>query len=177
MNEEQIKLIASMTRDEMKKQIKQNAEDTAKLIAEHRKNIEALYDDTKKTIEGFGEAYKKLEEKLIRADLEIEYLKKYKPKDGEKGEKGDKGDKGDDGITPTHKGLYDPSIKYSQGDIVMKNNASWYKTDHPDNSLPSDGWKLLAKAIQGKKGDRGDIPKNVLDDINDRLAMVEEGIK
>ena len=83
---------------------------------------------------------------------------------------------------PEHKGLYQEDTEYEFNDIVMKDNASWIRVEGGDNTLPGEGWKLLAKGIRGKKGEKGDKGESVkvefeaeksLEDLNDRVLMLE----
>ena len=73
---------------------------------------------------------------------------------------------------PVHKGLYDENKEYEFNDIVMHNNASWIKTDDPTQEIPSSGWKLLAKAVKGKRGEKGDttVVTADYDDVIQELA-------
>ncbi len=83
--------------------------------------------------------------------------------------------------TPEHKGLYEEGVDYEESNIVMKDNSSWMRTDDPDNTLPSAGWKLLSKGVRGKKGERGDttIPKydKVLQDLHDEINLLKGTVK
>ena len=75
---------------------------------------------------------------------------------------------------PTHKGVYDVSKTYEENDIVMWENSSWIKTSSPEQSLPSDGWKLLAKAVRGRKGEKGDTTVVEVDNTEMLQRLVDE---
>jgi len=76
---------------------------------------------------------------------------------------------------PTHKGLYKADEKYSHGDMVMKDNATWFKTHSEQQELPSEGWKLMAKAVKGKKGDKGDI--RVVEGYDEAIQTLSDDIE
>jgi hypothetical protein len=68
-------------------------------------------------------------------------------------------DRGRDAVSPTSRGTYSSKEEYRFNDFVMFNGSSYIAIrDNPgvlttDNSVPLDGWKLIAKA--GSRGDRG----------------------
>jgi len=83
-----------------------------------------------------------------------------------------------------HKGLYDPKGEYHQGNIVMFNDNSWFKTSDPETTIPSKGWKLLTKrGKQGKKGEKGDVEiiesdvTEALQELFDEVTILKTQIK
>jgi hypothetical protein len=75
---------------------------------------------------------------------------------------------------PVHKGVYEAGKKYEFNDMVMWNNNTWIKTEHPSNEIPSEGWRLVAKAIRGKKGEKGDPGDTTVVDYEERLRALED---
>ena len=81
-----------------------------------------------------------------------------------------------------HKGVYVEGEKYEQGDMVMKDNATWFKTSEPEQNIPSKGWKLMAKAVRGKKGEQGDVKvvegyEKVIQELHDAVAILKSQVK
>ena len=84
-----------------------------------------------------------------------------------------------------HKGLYVEGDVYEKGDMVMKDNATWFKTSEPEQNIPSKGWKLMAKAVRGKKGDQGDQGdtivvegyEKVIQELHDAVAILKSQVK
>ena len=85
--------------------------------------------------------------------------------------------------TPEHKGVYKKDHDYEYNDIVMWDNASWIKTAEKNQDLPSEGWKLLAKAVRGKKGEKGDVTHvesdytDVIQELSDEVNILKATIK
>ncbi len=84
---------------------------------------------------------------------------------------------------PTHKGLYVEGEKYVEGDITMLDNASWWRTNVvEDKGIPSESWKLLAKAVskRGRKGEKGDTSvadyDEVIQKLHDEMMILKEGV-
>jgi len=83
---------------------------------------------------------------------------------------------------PTHMGVWDSNKKdYEFNDIVMWDNASWIKTHDNAQEIPSAGWKLLAKAIRGRKGLKGDTSvvdyQEVLEKQDDEITILKAQVK
>ncbi len=81
-----------------------------------------------------------------------------------------------------HKGLHVEGEVYEKGDMVMKDNATWFKTSDPEQNIPSKGWKLMAKAVRGKKGDQGDTTvvegyEKAIQDLHDEMSILKNQVK
>ena len=82
-----------------------------------------------------------------------------------------------------HKGVYDKAKTYELNDVVMWENASWVKTASPSQELPGEGWKLLAKAVRGKKGEKGEATivsadyDDVIQNLTDKVMILEAQLK
>jgi len=87
---------------------------------------------------------------------------------------------------PRHKGVYNPDETYEYNDMVMWENSTWIKTHNDKQELPSEGWKLMAKAVRGRKGERGeqgDVTvvkpdvEGVLQDLHDEINVLKATVK
>ena len=190
MTKEQIESIAKETKAYIDEKIKALDVAHATTIEE----IQKRHDDKVATIEKqhadnvdtLKKSVADLRLELKEVNIEVKYLKEYRPKDGKdgkdgasiKGEKGDRGGKGADGEALNFTGAYDDDKSYKCLDVVMKSNNSWVKNSDSDKPFP-DGWRIIAKGIQGKRGEKGstgdfaEANQEVFDEIGDRLLMLE----
>lgn len=80
-----------------------------------------------------------------------------------------------------HVGVYDASKSYDLNQTVMWKNSSWVKTKTGDGEPgASDSWKLMAKAVRGKKGEATVYEldhSEKLDAMNDEILFLKEEIK
>jgi hypothetical protein len=68
--------------------------------------------------------------------------------------------------------------------MVMWENSTWIKTANKNQTLPSEGWKLVAKAVKGRKGEKGadgttTIVQNdeALQVLHDEISILKATIK
>ena len=84
---------------------------------------------------------------------------------------------------PRHLGVYDQNKTYEYNDMVMWDNSTWIKTNSPEQEIPSAGWKLVAKAVRGRKGEKGDVSKvefdgeAVITELQDEIMLLKEAVK
>ena len=86
--------------------------------------------------------------------------------------------------SPEHQGVYKADKTYSHNDMVMWENSTWIKTTDSNQTLPSEGWKLVAKAVKGRRGDKGEKgDEGIVDydaaiqDLMDEVAILKAKVE